>query len=350
MSQEIRFYIEGSQAHRPDSRRTLYVDGAADGKYRDGVDQEFSHWLPNRTADRFKAGISTEICFRFLDTLDRKPYDLVINNHLDMDGLLSVFVLTHPTTALQHRQVLCEAARAGDFWAWVKGKALVLFQELALLFEDVRRAKLDKQEAYQTCFARVLGILQGQETTSLAQDILAAQRALIEQGTIIREELGKRLVCYTVPKETVGNHAEAFLSVAAFNEPISERLAFWPQVRNHLDAEKIHLVAVEISGGVHYDLWFPGYCWADTCGLWRPPGLVSPLRTEDLHILEWDALTKAAAVLRTHEQGTCQWEPFPGLHLGNAVNPRDFPIVLSTGRQRSSLSPALIKDVLKGIF
>jgi len=350
MIQEVPFYIEGSQAQRPLSRGTLYVDGAADEKYRDGIDQELSHWLPNRTGDRFKAGTSTEICFRFLDSSNRASYDLVINNHLDMDGLLSVFVLTYPTLALQHRQVLCDAARAGDFWAWVEGRVLVLFQELALLFEDVRRAKLDKQEAYHKCFAQVLEILQGSATVSPAQDILAAQSALIAQGKIIREELGQRLVCYTVPQETVGDRAEAFLGVAAFNEPISERLAFWPQVRNRLDAEKIHLIAVEVSEGIYYDLWFPGYCWADTRGLWHPPGLVSPLRTEDLHILQWDTLTKAAVVLKAQEQGACQWELFPGLHLGNTVNARDFPIVLSTVGKTSQLPIGMAQKTLRRIF
>jgi len=30
-----------------------------------------------------------------------------------------------------------------------------------------------------------------------------------------------------------------------------------------MDEEKIQLVAIETDNGVHYDLWYPGYVWAD---------------------------------------------------------------------------------------
>lgn len=43
MTQEKRFYIEGSSAERPDSRCSIYVDGTAGEAFREGIDVELSH-------------------------------------------------------------------------------------------------------------------------------------------------------------------------------------------------------------------------------------------------------------------------------------------------------------------
>ena len=79
------------------------------------IDLELSHWVPNRTPAKFKADTSTEICMNFVASGDL-DYDLVVNNHADVDGLLSVFTLLHPATALAHRPTIVSAAQMGDFW------------------------------------------------------------------------------------------------------------------------------------------------------------------------------------------------------------------------------------------
>lgn len=152
MKQEIGYYLEGSPYPKPKSNCTIYVDGTAGNQFRKGIDIELSHWRPNQTEEKYKAGTSTEICFKFLALNMSVPYDLVINNHLDIDGLLSVFTLTHPSIALDHKDVLIKAAEAGDFWAWADGKALILFQELSYFFEKLRASKLNLEESYQRCF------------------------------------------------------------------------------------------------------------------------------------------------------------------------------------------------------
>src|ERR1700722_3871325 len=138
MKPEKRFYITGSNDHRPPSTCTVYVDGTAGDEFREGLDVELSHWMPNRTLDQYKAGTSTEICFKFLEDKDAAPYDLVVNNHLDMDGLLSVFVLAYPLEAMRSREILCDASKTGDFWAWSEGKGLKIFQELTLLYQQLQ--------------------------------------------------------------------------------------------------------------------------------------------------------------------------------------------------------------------
>jgi hypothetical protein len=352
MTQEIDFYIEGSPDQQPSSVRTLYVDGTAGNGFRKGIDGELSHWRPNKTEERYKAGTSTEICFRYLQLNKGIDYDLVINNHLDVDGVLSVFVLTHPQVALKHMDVLKDAAGAGDFWAWAEGKALKVFQELSLFFREVKAVKMSLREAYHQCFVLILKILHEPDEVSEAETILRGQYRLIEDEKIIREELNQRIVSYHVPQKTLLGKEEKYLRTAKFNEPISERLAFWPQVRNRRDAQKMHLVSYETEIGMHYDLYLPAYCWADTKGLWQPPGLIPPIRTEEMQIMRWDNLSKLVAELNAQEQGRCHWRLFPRFDFANTVdNPRDFPVILSTVNTRSSAKGSKIPlEPVKDLF
>jgi hypothetical protein len=330
MSPEKHFYIEGSVTPRLHSNCSIYVDGTAGDDFREGIDVELSHWIPNRTEGRYKAGTSTEICFKFLEANPHHLYDLVINNHLDMDGLLSVFVLAYPTVAMQHREVLCDAAKAGDFWSWSTGKALKIFQEVTLLYQDLGRQKVDLQKRYESCFESLLQILEASNNNSEAQSILEHQAALIEQGKIQRHEITPRFVAYFVPKALSKGRGEEFLRVPNFNEPLSERLAFWPQVRNRWDAEKIQLVAIETDNGIHYDLWYPGHIWADTKGLWKPTGLMLPENAGGFQKINWPALSQVIQELNRIEIGPCEWKLFPGISFAGQKNPREFPIVSAT--------------------
>lgn len=328
MKPEKCFYVEGSKGKRPKSRCTIYVDGTAGADFREDLDIELSHWIPNRTEERYKAGTSTEICFKFLEANKISPYDLVVNNHLDIDGLLSVFVLAYPTIALQYREVLSNASKAGDFWAWSEGRALTLFQELTLLYRRPEVKKADLQRAYEICFDAILKILKAPKTLSPIQEILEKQFALIDQGKIERQEVSPRFVTYYVPKAIV--KGKAFLQIPSFNEPVSEHLPFWPQVRNRLDEEKIQLIAVENDQGIHFDLWYPGYVWADTRGLWRPPGLILPQTMSGPHRIDWPQLSKVIQELNDIERGPCRWQLFSGISFSGQKNPRGFPIVAAT--------------------
>lgn len=330
MKSEKCFYVKGSKINRPDSRCTIYVDGTAGADFREGVDIELSHWIPNRTEQRFKAGTSTEICFKYLESQKTPAYDLVINNHLDIDGLLSVFVLSFPTMALQYRDDLINCAKTGDFWAWSEGKSLTLFQELTLLYRRLETQKVDLQNAYETCFELIIKILKDPEIISPVQEIVEKQFSLVKQGKIQRQEISHRLVTYYVPKVLSKENVSSFLQIPHFNEPLSERLSFWPQVRNRLDEEKIQLLAVETDQGIHYGLWYPGYVWADTSDLWRPPGFILSTTLEDPHIIGWPELSSVIQELNESERGSCVWKLFSNLSLSGKKNPRGFPLVAAT--------------------
>jgi len=355
MKPEKPYYILGSKAKRPESKCTLFVDGTADKNFKEGIDQELSHWIPNRTQAQYKAGTSTESCYKFLDANKSLPYDLVINNHLDIDGLLSVFVLAYPNFALKHRADICKAAKAGDFWAWSEGKALHLFQELTLLNQKLSKDKKDLQKAFEECFALLLKILEEPTQTSNAHSILNHQFELVKDDKIKRAVLTNRFASYFVPQSLTQDKLETFLVIPGFNEPITEGLSFWPQVRNSIDEEKIQLVGIESENGVYYDLWYPGYVWADTESLWRPNGLILPEKMEDAYRIDRPDVSKAIAELNAIETGPCIWTLYSSIYLFAQKNHRGFPVFASTqghekGRGTSHLSIERVNQILSQVF
>lgn len=330
MTPEKPFYAEKSKSKKPESQCTIYVDGTAGEEFLEGIDIELSHWVPNRTETQYKAGTSTEVCLKYLEANESLSYDLVINNHLDVDGILSTFALCYPKIALASQDVLVGAAKTGDFWAWSEGRSLKLFQELTLLYRHLEDSPIDLQKAYELCFDFILKLLESPEVTSPVQGILERQFSLIEQGEIERSEISHHLTAYFVPQALSKGKLKNFLQIPKFNTPLSEELSFWPQVRNRLDEEKMQLVAVETKNGIHYELWYPGYVWADTQGLWRPPGLTLPDSMEAPIQIQWPDLSQVIQRLNEIETGACSWKLFPEINLFKQRNPRKFPVVATT--------------------
>ncbi|HET9477877.1 MAG TPA: DUF6687 family protein [Pyrinomonadaceae bacterium] len=79
----------------------------------------FSHWEGNETPAELKADTSTEIALNLVASPNRdlftKGIDLVTNNHFDCDGVLSVWTMLNGERALPYRDLLIDAAEAGDF-------------------------------------------------------------------------------------------------------------------------------------------------------------------------------------------------------------------------------------------
>jgi len=79
----------------------------------------FSHWQGNNTPAEVKADTSTEIALNLVASPNRAELtnglDLIVNNHLDTDGALSVWTVLNGERSLQFRDLLVSAAEAGDF-------------------------------------------------------------------------------------------------------------------------------------------------------------------------------------------------------------------------------------------
>jgi hypothetical protein len=225
------FFIRDGSAKVPPAARILYADGSAGPEFRAGVDLELSHWVPNTTPARWKADTSTEICLRFAADPPDDRYDLAINNHVDVDGILSVFSLVHSKLALAHRDVVVGAAEMGDFSAGVDRPAFRLAHELTMLLAESRRAGWDARTSYENGFSLARAILEGArpepDDVERAWSIVERGRARIASGEVQVEPVGERLVIYRLPL-LEGDELSRALRVPPFNPLIDDSVWLWP--------------------------------------------------------------------------------------------------------------------------
>jgi hypothetical protein len=307
-----RYLILNHGDPRPDAGRIIYCDGAGGEQFREGSDLELSHWRPNRTPAHYRAGTSTEICFRFLDDPVPGPWTLAVNNHLDVDGLLSVYTLVESRKALAARETIIAAAGMGDFWGWGEANAQRLFQGLTRLMNARSAEDRTAQSIYEEALPAVDRLIDGTFPGSAAIDesLFPLRRAveLVEQGKIRRVERNVHFTQYQIPRAVAGGAIDRAVRVPGFNEAISENILLWPQARAKWDAERICLVSTEDPAGWHHDLWFPGYHWADTAGLWTIPGL-SFREGMERYNLAHPAFLAAVSQLRQSETARGIWSP-----------------------------------------
>ncbi|GEN34393.1 DUF6687 family protein [Aneurinibacillus danicus] len=351
------YYILGSKTRRPASNRTIFTDGAPDATFRSDMDLELSHWIPNRTPGVYKADTSTEICMNFLSRNDTNDWDLAVNNHVDVDGVLAVFTLVHSKQALEHRNTIVQAAEMGDFSGWGDLKAQRLYQGLTLLMDDLKASGTDTQQVYEACFERAFSLLEGAEDDPRIMkgiEALQSSVARIDAGHIIRHEIHSRFVHYHIPAALAEKSLTKALKVPAFNEALQDDMWLHPQARNRLDQEKVQLISVETPDGWYYDLWYPGYMWADTPHSWRAPGFVFNGSTNG-YLYGYAPLEEAVQTLRQDEPANGGWTLAKELSPFSSVKGRNFPVVLSFLSEdyepmASQLAPDRVAMILSRAF
>jgi len=103
-----------------------------------------SHWPKSGTPVELKRDTSAEIAFAYLDSPRfHVPVDAVSNNHFDEDGLVAIFTLLNPDTAQRHRDLLIDAAQAGDFGFFQRREAARMAFTLSA-FADPQTSPLPK--------------------------------------------------------------------------------------------------------------------------------------------------------------------------------------------------------------
>eukprot|EP00965_Chrysotila_dentata_P261705 6214346-Pleurochrysis_carterae.AAC.3 len=110
---------------------------------------ELSHWTDNTTPDDLYADTSTECALRLADARQRGLFTafdnaLVLNNHYDTDGVLSVWTCLDPERARTHAGLLAEAAAAGDFGEWSSEQGI----KLDAAIESIADAYPEDADAY----------------------------------------------------------------------------------------------------------------------------------------------------------------------------------------------------------
>jgi hypothetical protein len=341
---------------RPGAARTIFCDGGVDETFREGLDLELSHWIPNRSPAQFKADTSTEICMNFAGAsgLDQ-GFDLIVNNHVDVDGVLAVFVLLSPDCALDHRRTIVQAAEMGDFWSWGDRPAQALFQALALLQRRLKSSGADAQDVYAQCFELTRAVLSGEACAEAADGLAVLEEAIakIETGQIARTSYNERFVHYAVPRRLAERDLHGALHVPDFNVPLARPNLLPPYARSRWDDERVQLVSVEAGSGWYYDLWYPGYTWAETPRRWRPPGVTSA-GSSNVHIFDHPALSEAVGDLSRMETADGQWIVARRLSPFSSLAGRNFPVVLSFLKEDlpapSSLAPSIVAPRLASAF
>lgn len=351
------FFIIGSKTERPSSNKTIFADGSADKTFREGVDLELSHWIPNRTPKPYRADTSTEICMNFVADRSTAGWDLAINNHLDADGVLAVFVLVHAEFALRHRETIVRAAEMGDFWGYGERPAQILFQGLTMFMDQLRADQEDIRTIYERCFEKVFQLIERPEEaieTTAGLAALQASLARVESGEIERTPVSERLVHYHLPHALVLQDLQKALRVPSFNEQLSDTVWLQPAVRCKFDPDAVHLVSAEAEVGHYYDLWYPGYMWADTEQRWRAPGFEFTGSTNGYYYGH-PALEAAVERLQELEQQAGAWTLVKELSPFSTIKGRNYPVVLSFVSADgtpvpSSLTPQQVIAELRSAF
>lgn len=351
-----RFEIINSESRRPDADHIIFCDGSGGRLFRSESDLELSHWRPNQTPAEYLAGTSTEICFRFLDQPRPGTWTVAVNNHLDVDGILSVYVLIHGNHSVAHRQTVIAAAEMGDFWGWGELFAQRVFQGITQLMRQ--RPDIDPRQVYAEAFEWIPKWIDGSD--SAVADIeesltpLHTGVELVETGQISRSLIDDRCAHYVIPASVVQNEIERALHVPGFNELISDRAILWPQVRARWDSERVCVVSVEGKGAWFHGLWFPGYLWAHTAGLWTPPGIQFHDGMES-YDFDLPPLTEALAELQRLESSSGRWALSSPTFPFHQELQSLFPLVgRFSGEQgewaASDLQPDQVAACLKDVF
>jgi hypothetical protein len=325
-----RFQILDHDASRPAAQRILFCDGAGGDLFRDATDLDLSHWRPNRTLAPYRADTSTEICFRFLDEPVSADWTLAVNNHLDVDGMLSVYALIHSAHALAHRRAIIQAAEMGDFWSWGEPPAQRLFQGLTLLMNERRNECRATQLIYDEAFRRIPALLDqsdpGSDEIERSLEPLRQGVQRVESGAIRRNQHSARFSQYVVPHSVAGDAIDRATYIPKFNEQISPKALLWPQARAKWDDQRVCLVSVEASDGWRHDLWFPGYLWADVENRWTIPGMSyrDGMESYDLDIPAFD---DAIRELNETDGGSGQWTIGAGAFPFSTKIQSQYPVV-----------------------
>jgi len=343
------FHLEQAGQRIPDAPGPrIYVDGNSPS-YRDGVDIELSHWNPNNTPELFYADTSTEIALNFL-TLGEPPREgLVINNHLDVDGVLSSFVLLEPELALKHRDRLVAIAETGDFWAAADDESLAVYQGLVTVIRAGEAAGTPEPVLYADCLKALPELLaKGLKAADLRA--VHESRRLLESGKIRRRVWHHRFTSFVVGREAHGGDLDRALRIAEFNASLDDSCLLRSVERNRHDAERVQLVSVETDGGWYHDLYYPGYMWALTVNRWRAPGFWEG-ESSNTWYFRYAPLEEALERLQRRERGDGAWTSADELAAFHSVLGRAFPVVASfTGDDDqpavSTLSPETVARVL----
>jgi hypothetical protein len=214
-----------------------------------GASLDLTHWQGNKTPSQFKADTSTEIALNFVAS-SRATSEwadaVVVNNHFDTDGILSIWTLLELERALSHRNLLIAAAEAGDFDEWPRDdRGLWLDASIRALGS----AADDDGEAYRSVLAQLPELI---DSLDERRDLWGPEWDTLQQAVASQESGGLRFECYGAIGVLIHGPGQS--------EAPGPLLARW-----FLPGVTRYLLAFEREGGLFdYRYERPRYAWADT--------------------------------------------------------------------------------------
>lgn len=128
-----------------------------DGSPNESTVLTLTHWPGIVQPPGLAADLSAEMAFRYLDAPPaHPPAQAVTNNHFDQDGLVSAFALVHPDSAMDHRELLIDLARAGDFGSYHDRRAARASMAVSRIAEGPFE---DYDEFCARCYAEALPLV-----------------------------------------------------------------------------------------------------------------------------------------------------------------------------------------------
>jgi len=252
------------------SEPNVIVDGSATG----GTLLTLSHWPKSGTPLEFAADTSAEIVFKYLDRpVAHVQANAVSNNHFDEDGLIGIFAMVDPATALRHRHLLIATATAGDFGVYSSREAARMAFTISA-FADDSTSPLPKEIFAQSYAAQSASLYRQllEVIPPLLADVnayrrfwdeddraLTAGEELIEQGRVTVEERPELdLAVIRIPPDEAMLHAyvlntrtprSRLLVIHGRHVELRYRYEGWVQFRSRVVAPRVDLspLAAELN-------------------------------------------------------------------------------------------------------
>jgi len=235
----------------------LSVDGTVSNSIH------FSHWKGNTTPAEVKADTSTEIALNLVASPRRaeltQGIDLVVNNHFDTDGVLSVWSVLNGERALEFRDLLISAAEAGDFSEHSSDDGV----KVSIAIQGLNQAGSDNDDA-----SPLASFLAGQRVDD---DEKAYELVLPEVERLLSNVNGYE----SLWREGWNDVSLALESFARGESHVVEHegislitlapdLVQWLMAISKHARGEMFLIATPMAGGWTYRLDYPYYSWAET--------------------------------------------------------------------------------------
>lgn len=248
----------------------LSVDGTVANSFH------FSHWQGNETPAEVKADTSTEIV---LNTVASPRYgeltggiDLVVNNHFDTDGVLSVWSMLTGGPALEWRERLIGAAEAGDFSEYPDETAVKV--SLTIQGSDSPVPGEPPGSPLANHFAGSGGADDARAyelVLPVVEDVLADVGQFEALWRSPWDRIARALESFARGSSRVQEDAEGAVSVITLAPEVFSPSGFKPTRHSapftaisHQARGRFFVIATPVASGWSYRLDYPYYSWAET--------------------------------------------------------------------------------------